>query len=95
MSNQNEPAFPAQPLGTDGKPVNEMATGLTKREFVAAMALQGYCANSSHAETGTDKKVFWAIEDADALLGALEPKDEAPKDDGRPPALPVSGPGAG
>lgn len=94
MSKPDDPAYPEWSPDFLGGP-HPFQKGMTKRELVAAMALQGYCANSSLAETGTDKKVFWAIEDADALLGALEPKEEAPKDDGRPPALPPSGPGVG
>jgi hypothetical protein len=47
MTKPDDSAFPAQPLGTDGLPVNELATGLTKREYFAAMAMQGLLANPS------------------------------------------------
>lgn len=42
MTNPNDPAFPSPIIAVkDGKPIHE-GGGLTKREFFAAMAMQGW-----------------------------------------------------
>lgn len=46
--------------------------GLTKREYFAAMAMQGICANSSLAEISSyNSFAEWSVKQADALIEAL------------------------
>lgn len=45
-------------------------TGLTKREYFAAMAMQGYIASSQH--TTPENSAVFAVKCADELLKALE-----------------------
>ena len=64
MENGDRRAFPAdEHTHTDG--------GLTKREYFAAMAMQGY---TGQLEIEITAK--WSVEMADALLKALETKSE-------------------
>ena len=78
MKNANTPAMPV--LDEIGMPFNQVpdevcTIGLTKREYFAAMAMQGLC-------TACDKKGVWshdakhaagaAVAYADALLAELE-----------------------
>jgi len=71
MSTADEPAFPS--MGTYGKDgVTGPMYGLTKREYFAAMALQGFLAASWNHD-GTAEK---AVRHADLLLAALERKPE-------------------
>jgi hypothetical protein len=67
MSNANELAFPC----TAAKPWH---AGLTKREYFAAMAMQGLLAGE-YRDT-SDKQLQWvsdwAVKHADALLAELE-----------------------
>ena len=76
MSNENESAFPAQPIGVGGDPSMAMEWGLTKREYFAIHLM---CALRSQVnpDTGDDGytreyAVKAAVVDADALLAALE-----------------------
>lgn len=82
MSKSNEPAFPLEnfitPLsdGPDGFKCRG-PIGLTKRELIAAMAMQGMCANSipgSHHHFNNTARE--SVEYADALLAELAKKDE-------------------
>ena len=61
-TNQNDPAFSC----TDGEKFYD--TGLTKREYFAAMALQGICANPNHIPTNAAQG---AVQQADELIKAL------------------------
>jgi|MudIll2142460700_1097286.scaffolds.fasta_scaffold1514685_1 hypothetical protein len=46
--------------------------GLTKREYYAAMAMQGVCANSIITERASHKTMAeWSVKQADALIEAL------------------------
>ena len=46
--------------------------GLTKREYFAAMAMQGQVANSKYPDSCTAKAyATWSVELADALLAEL------------------------
>lgn len=45
------PAFPGQARDAQGNPVAEYADGLTKREYIAALALQGILAHSYNDAT--------------------------------------------
>lgn len=49
-----------------------LAKHLTKREYFAGLAMQGYTAGDMNCELTSDKKAAWSIEDADALLKALD-----------------------
>jgi len=70
MSKTDEPAFP-----TDAKVLRR---GLTKREYFAAMAMQGIARDWSNDVTNwrIEKMAKCAVEYADALLAALERKPE-------------------
>ena len=66
MENGTLPAFPQNPLST------QPPSGLSKREWIAAMCLQGLLANKS-----TQNRSFWtathsAVMYADQLLETLE-----------------------
>jgi hypothetical protein len=70
MTNANDSAF-ARPLGevtNPGEPaISDESEGLTKREYFAAMAMQGLIA----WPTGTQDIAAEAVEHADALIKAL------------------------
>ena len=46
-------------------------TGLTKREYFAAMAMQGISANASLTSTSFEKIAEWSVKQADALIEEL------------------------
>lgn len=54
--------------------VKHETPGMTKREYFAAKAMQGYCANP-HAESINDI-VRWSVSAADKLIEALNVKAE-------------------
>ena len=62
---KDEPAFPV----ADGAAV--YATGLTKREYFAGLAMQGYCANPEMRHTSIEAIGKYSVQQADALLSAL------------------------
>lgn len=70
----NDSAFPTPPeFRSDGELIAYSSPGLTKREYFAAMAMQGLCANSipgghHHPEARAKE----AVQNADALLAELE-----------------------
>lgn len=68
MDNKDKQAFAA--IATDGNEIYRQS-GLTKREYFAAMAMQGFCSipNTGLTAEGFAKK---AIQIADALLAELE-----------------------
>jgi hypothetical protein len=70
----NEPAFPTSPVTNANGEVNWGANGLTKREQLAAMAMQGILSNSVY-EPPRQKKLAAmaadAVDAADALLAEL------------------------
>jgi hypothetical protein len=70
MENADMPAFAwASSCETDG------STGLTKREYFAALAMQGLCANSNRDGAWShtaDDVADAAVRYADALLDELE-----------------------
>lgn len=73
----NEPALHTQKArGLDGGGVLATSYGLTKRELIAAMAMQGvlsgYWGNQSLAEVQPDYIANEAVNYADALLEALK-----------------------
>jgi len=77
MTNGNDLAFPATAVETDpidGSTINKIDSfGLTKREYFAAMAMQGLCANSipgNHHKPETLCKD--AVEYTNALIKELD-----------------------
>lgn len=67
--NANAPAFPAQEFSQVAGANGSMAFGLTKREYFAAMAMQGMFSANVEDESTTITK--WAVEAADALIAEL------------------------
>jgi hypothetical protein len=66
--NGNEPAWPIHPHFENGNYVPG-SSGLTKREWMAAMCLQGLLARNH--SSGQTNNVEWAVNYADALLAEL------------------------
>lgn len=70
----NESAFPivqeVQKEYTDGTSMDVTDYGLTKREWFAGMAMQGFCSNHQVAETAVEL-AKWAAGFADALIAEL------------------------
>jgi len=52
---------------------NHQHFGLTKREYFAAMAMQGYCGGEFTGQSGKphEDMAEWSVEMADALIEAL------------------------
>lgn len=85
MENRNQPAYPVmmQQIGekefraakpNDEPRYNKPMAGMSKREMLAAMAMQGWLASYGGLHTVPDSKVVAAkaVEIADALLAELE-----------------------
>ncbi len=75
----NNGDMPAMPLDMEGnKALDEgywySGWGLTKREHFAAMAMQGFTSAGSSGMPPPDVLAGYAVEQADALLAALENK---------------------
>lgn len=67
-----EPVYPFQELDAQGMPRSAACVGLTKRELLAAMAMQGFCALPGIGDDSTAKTIAsMAVEHADALLAEL------------------------
>lgn len=65
MSNANAPAFPTAPFNTVG-------SGLTKREYFAAMFIQAWLSSPNLSATATKQQVaIEAIKQADTLIEEL------------------------
>jgi hypothetical protein len=79
VSQANRPAFRSQDTyaGPDEVLVHEGATGLTKRELFAAMAMQGLLACGEYiGEEDTFSTTAWdAVGYADALIQRLNERD--------------------
>lgn len=73
MSNANELAFPLVVTNLNGD--SQVSAGLTKREYFAAMAMQGISANPSFFgplfQQNPRAAADYAVDAADALLEAL------------------------
>lgn len=54
------------------EPPEHRASGMTKREMIAAMAMQGLLSMDGISSTHPADVAKWAVEQADALLAALE-----------------------
>ena len=70
MSDANKPAFPSQ--HDDRSHILSHEEGLTKREYFAAMAMQGILAHPEHSKFTAAAIADDAIRQADALLAELE-----------------------
>ena len=73
MSNADEPAYPTPDTydPTNGQ-VFYGNSGLTKREYFAAMVIQGLCSDPDMRDAETEAEL--AVKVADALLKELEKK---------------------
>ena len=62
----NRPAFPSETN-------NNFYLGLTKREYFAVLAMQGYCGGEFTGQSGMSPESIakWSVEMADALLTEL------------------------
>lgn len=68
----NDQAFATPPIYSDAFGLAIQEKGLSKREYFAAMAMQGMCANSSLAKYWTHENIAeWSVQQADALIEAL------------------------
>jgi hypothetical protein len=69
MTNPNNPAFHQGKCGKDGTYLlsGEVATGITKRELIAAMAMVGRLANTLPIPSGTTIYGL-SVSDADKLI---------------------------
>ena len=72
-TNPNQSCYPCQELDGQGNPREAMSYGLTKREYFAAMSMQGMLANPDLAtETFKEKLIAaWSVDCADALIAEL------------------------
>ena len=68
-TDKDDPVFPITDTSIPGQP----CFGLTKREYFAAMALQGICANDDLLLKGEIEKI--SVEIADDLILALNRRD--------------------
>lgn len=68
MNNANQPAYPIPDFVNGNGDVQPESIGLTKRELIAAMALQGILANDIPYENNVDASVNYA----DLLLAKLK-----------------------
>lgn len=64
MSKSNKPAFPVMGVGDYAN----YATGLTKREWFAGMALQGFLAGNPDIQPAKERAAIMAFEYADSML---------------------------
>lgn len=75
LQNKNLPAFPISEEQTDRLDKGiDTYSGLTKREYFAAKAMQGYITGEYTPQAGMPFKNIakWSLETADALIEALE-----------------------
>ena len=70
IENKNRPAFPT--LFEDEHGQQGAIGGLTKREYVATLALQGILANSTTSLTSIENNVRIAIKHTDEFLKQLK-----------------------
>lgn len=71
MKNSSESAFPYVAVPYQSEHTNN--PGLTKRELIAAMAMQGLLANMGSQDNALTTNIArWAVDYADALLIELE-----------------------
>lgn len=69
---QDEPAFPVADYHSNiGDAYPSKMHGLSKREYFAAMAMQGTLAADATNQYNAETIAKWSVECADALLAAL------------------------
>jgi len=72
MSKGNEPAYPVNEEETDRIDAGiKIYSGLSKREYFAAMAMQGLCSDAAIDAT-YEAYADMAVKSADALIAALD-----------------------
>jgi hypothetical protein len=71
MTNGKDQAFAVAAYGNNGRSFHEY--GLTKREYFAAMAMQGIASDETLSFFGIAEK---AVKQADALIDALNKKEK-------------------
>jgi len=74
MTKKDEMAFPCQSrwdAGNESMDLYSDATGLTKREYFAAMAMQGFAAAPEGENTTIEGVAKYSVKWADALIDAL------------------------
>lgn len=79
MENSQKPAFANMPSHTDPQHTIGEYGGLTKREYFAAMAMQGICSNVDWAKTIEDD---WDDYKERVVAASLELTDELLKQPG-------------
>lgn len=67
----NDQAFATPPVFSEAFGLAIQEKGLSKREYFAAMAMQGITANTVLAEFDFPKLAEWSVKQADALIEAL------------------------
>lgn len=72
MNNGDMPAMPRDCAKSHISTVAEDALGLSKREYFAGLAMQGFCAAPDTGEWSTETLAECAVRQADALLAELE-----------------------
>jgi hypothetical protein len=70
-TNPNEPAFSKPAFYHPDGGLDSPNTGLTKREYFAAMAMQGIIANKDGLDIKIERIVESAVDTADALIEEL------------------------
>jgi hypothetical protein len=70
MENGKQMAFPTQLVN------GELHTGLTKREYFAAMAMQGVVNRLAQSDIERKRLAEWSVKMADEILKELETKSE-------------------
>ena len=79
MTQGNEPVTPHLTYNVSSGQPNGLKEGLTKREYFAAMAMQGMCANQpflNNLNAEPSQVAAACIEIADALINALNQPNE-------------------
>jgi nitrogenase subunit NifH len=68
---ENKETNPNEPINMVEYNNNYISTGLTKREYFAAMAMQGIIANKDGLDIKIERIVESAVDTADALIEEL------------------------
>jgi len=74
MTNGNDLAHPTNIIDPEGQFAPEYHTGLTKREYFAAMAMQGMLASANNTLFDYETIATHSVKHADALINALNDK---------------------
>ncbi len=72
MTNPNDPISPLPVEHITAGMTTAQASGLTKREHFAALAMQGFCASQAGSQQSAKMIAGWSIEQADALIIQLK-----------------------